>query len=365
MDSTYPHTLSPIPLKSRAAILIAFKQPLELKDDWPVTQLSELAPGECLIELEYAGCCQSDLHIRDNDWGADASIPLIAGHEGVGRIVGIGEHTYGHRINVGDRVGVKFVANACLRCEMCRQGWDGCCLTAQSSIHGLRLNGTFAKYVVSFTDYVTPIPKEVDSAAATPILCAGLTAYKSIKLSNAKFGQWVAIPGAGGGVGHLAVQYARAMGLRVIAIDTGEEKRNLCSKLGAEKWVDFKVSTDLVKDVQIASEGLGPHAAVITAGHPLPFNQALLYLRPTGTLVAAGMPGGEAMLNVPIGLIIAKCLNIVGALVGNRQDMFEALDAVAQGKVECKYSIRDLTEVNEVMQEMKAGKTTGKIVLKI
>lgn len=115
MDSTYPHTLSPIPLKSRAAILIAFKQPLELKDDWPVTQLSELAPGECLIELEYAGCCQSDLHIRDNDWGADASIPLIAGHEGVGRIVGIGEHTYGHRINVGDRVGVKFVANACLR----------------------------------------------------------------------------------------------------------------------------------------------------------------------------------------------------------------------------------------------------------
>ncbi|KAF5345065.1 hypothetical protein D9758_010411 [Tetrapyrgos nigripes] len=184
------------------------------------------------------------------------------------------------------------------------------CPTAWSSIHGLRIDGTFSKYVnptkVSFADYVTPIPKEVDSAAAAPILCAGLTAYKSLKLSNAKFGQWIAVGGAGGGVGHLAIQYAKAMGLRVIAIDAGLEKRDLCLKLGAEKWVDFIVSTDLVKDVQIAADGLGPHVAVITAGHALPFNQALQYLRPTGTLVAAGMPGGEAMLNVPIGLLIAK-----------------------------------------------------------
>ncbi|KAF9061670.1 hypothetical protein BDP27DRAFT_1337764 [Rhodocollybia butyracea] len=361
----HPHTPIAIPVTSRAAVLTTFKQPLELRNDWPVTQPSELAPGECLVELEYAGCCQSDLHIKENDWGANASIPLVGGHEGVGKIVAVGEHTHGHRIKVGDRVGVKWIANACLRCEMCRQGWDGCCPTAQSSIHGLRLNGTFAKYVVSYVDYLTPIPKEVDSAAATPILCAGLTAYKSLKLSNAKFGQWVAIPGAGGGVGHLAVQYARAMGLRVIAIDTGEEKRNLCLSLGAEKWIDFKESTDLVKDVQAASDGIGPHAAVITAGHPLPFNQALLYLRPTGTLVAAGMPGGEAMMNIPIGLLIGKSLNIVGALVGNRQDMAEALDAVAQGKVACKYSIRNLMEVNDVMEEMKAGKTAGKVVLKI
>ncbi|THU98684.1 NAD(P)-binding protein [Dendrothele bispora CBS 962.96] len=354
-----------LPLSSKAAVLTAFKQPLEIKDDWPVKQPSELAPGECLIEMEYAACCQSDIHIRDNDWGADASIPLIGGHEGVGRIVAIADHTFGHHIQVGDRVGVKWFAKTCLRCEMCRQGWDGCCPEAMSSAHGLRINGTFAKYVVSFVDYVTPIPAQLDSATATPILCAGLTVYKALKLSNAKVGQWVAISGAGGGLGHLAIQYATIMGFRVIAIDTGEQKKELCLKLGAEKWVDFMESPDIIKDVQAAADGLGPHAAIVAAGHPLPFNQALSYLRSTGTLVAAGMPGGEAMLNVSIALIIAKCLNIVGTLTGNRQDIAEALDIAAQGKVKCVYSIRELSEVNDVMSEMKAGKITGKVLLKV
>ncbi|THU93240.1 NAD(P)-binding protein [Dendrothele bispora CBS 962.96] len=216
---------------------------------------------------------------------------------------------------------------------------------------------------------VTPIPEGLDSAAATPILCAGVTTYKAVKQSNAKIGDWIAISGAGGGLGHLAVQYAVAMGLRVITIDTGASKRDLCvNQLGAEKWVDFMESKDLVKDVIEAAGGLGPQAscsARLSQLGPIPFSQALLYLRPAGTLVAVGMPAGGAMLNVPIALLVPRCINIVGSATGNRQDMAEALDIVAQGKVKCHCEVRDWEEVNDVLKDLRAGTVTGRVVLRI
>jgi len=182
--------------------------------------------------------------------------------------------------------------------------------------HGFQLDGTFQEYVVSFVDYVTPIPEELDGPAATPILCAGVTAYKALKQTNLIVGQWVAIAGAGGGLGHLAIQYAVAMGLRVLAIDTGETKKTLCLSLGAEKWVDFQESAHLIDDVKAATDGLGPHAAVIAAGNVKPFNQAIMYLRSTGTLVCVGVPGGNAVLNVPVPLLVAKSLTILGSVIG-------------------------------------------------
>jgi propanol-preferring alcohol dehydrogenase len=175
----------------------------------------------------------------------------------------------------------------------------------------------------------------------------------------------VAISGAGGGLGHLAVQYAVAMGLRVLAIDTGETKKKLCLSLGAEKWVDFKESSDLIGDVKKATGGNGPDAAIIAAGEARPFNDALMYLNFKGTLVCVGMPGGNAMLNVPVTLLIAKALTVLGSSIGNQQDVTEALRIAALGKVKCRYQLRSLAEINEVLDELEMGKVAGRVVLKI
>lgn len=240
-----------------------------------------------------------------------------------------------------------------------------CAEQEMNLFHGYTIDGTFAEYVVSYVDHVTPIPENLDSAAATAFLCAGLTVYKGLKQANVRIGDWVAISGAGGGLGHLAVQYAIAMGLRVVAIDTGEAKKHLCLKLGAEKWIDFRESTDIVRDVKVATGGPGPKASLVLASTPEPFNQALLYLNFTGTLVCLGIPGGAALLGAPIRLLVAKSLHIVGSAIGNRQDAIEAMEIAAQGKVKCQYQLRQLHELNQIFEDLEEGKVNGRIVLKL
>jgi len=335
-----------------------------VRTDWPVTQPSELAPNQCLVKLEYSGVCHSDLHIKRNDWGQSAKLPLVGGHEGIGRIVAVGAHSFVDGPHVGDRVGLKWFGNICHQCEFCRTGHESSCAKSRAMTHGFGIHGTFQEYAVSYMEYVTPIPEDVDGAATTPILCAGMTVYRALKRANLTIGQWVAISGAGGGLGHLAVQYACAMGLRVLAIDTGEVKRELALRLGAETWIDFRESEDLVGAVKDATGG-GPHAALIAAGDPRPFSQAVAYLRPTGTLIAVGMPGGGAVMSLPIVSVVAKSLHIVGSAIGNRQDVSEALNVVALGKIKCEHEVRELEDINDIFADMEAGRITGRVVVKL
>ncbi|KAJ7290296.1 hypothetical protein C8J57DRAFT_1493022 [Mycena rebaudengoi] len=155
------------------------------------------------------------------------------------------------------------------------------------------------------------------------------------------------------------------MGLRVIAIDTGDTKRDLCLSLGAEKWIDYKQTADIVKEVKEATGGAGPHAAVIVASNPGPIDQAVMYLRPKGTLVAVGLPSGGVVMTIPIGLLISKCLTIIGSSVGSRQDVIEALEIAARGKVNCHHEVKSFSEINSVFAELAAYNVTGRIVLKM
>ncbi|KAF8190611.1 hypothetical protein K438DRAFT_1970911 [Mycena galopus ATCC 62051] len=353
-----------IPPTARACVITEFGPEYEVKNDHPVVQPTDLAPGECLVKIDYAGACHSDLHIKEGGWGP-VQFPRVGGHEGIGHVVAIGEHTVDSPVKIGDRVGIKWTAKACLRCGLCRTGSESCCTMAMTHGHGHGVDGSFADFVLSYVDYVTPIPQNLNSAAATPLLCAGMTIYKALKETNAKVGDWVVIPGAGGGLGHLGIQYAVAMGLRVVAIDTGDVKRDLCLSFGAERWIDFKKSEDLVKEVKEATGGEGPHAAVVAASNVGPLDQAVLYLRPKGTLVAVGLPSGTPVLTVPIGLLIIKCLTIIGSATGNRQDAIEALDIAARGKVACHVKVRDFSEVNSVFAEMAAQNVAGRVVLKM
>jgi propanol-preferring alcohol dehydrogenase len=211
-------------------------------------------------------------------------------------------------------------------------------------------------------NHVTPIPASLDSRAAAPILCAGVTTYRALKASAAQHGEWIVIPGAGGGLGHLAVQYARVRGLRVIAIDTGADKHALCTKLGAEVWIDFQETSDIVGEVMKATDGTGAHFALVTAGTGAAYQQAVDYLRRNGTLLACGLPP-KATLDASIYAIVVKVMallvsvadlvlkppqqgiKIIGSYIGNRQDAIEALDIAAQGHVVVHYQLKGLSEL--------------------
>ncbi|KAG1862037.1 chaperonin 10-like protein [Suillus subalutaceus] len=354
--------MSNIPKTQTAAVVPHHGAALEIKRDHPVKQPSELAPGECLIKLSCTGVCHTDLHASKDDWPLHANTPLVGGHEGVGEVVAIGENTGECPVKIGDRVGIKWLAYSCLNCEQCRNGREQNCPKAKLS--GFTVDGTFAQYTVSYVHHVTPIPQNLDSNAAASVLCAGVTVYRALKYSRAKIGEWVALPGAGGGLGHLAVQYAVAMGFRVVAIDTGLEKKQLCLELGAEKWIDFKEAKDIVQAVREACDGEGAHCAVVTTASPSGYTQAVDYLRPGGTLMAVGLPG-EAKLEASIFFTVFKSINIIGSYVGNRQDAVEALEIASRGKVVVRYECKGLSELEEVYDALKEGKVAGRIVLEM
>ncbi|OJA11847.1 hypothetical protein AZE42_04070 [Rhizopogon vesiculosus] len=295
--------MSNIPTTQIAAVVPSQGAALQIKRDYPVKQPSELAPGECLVKLFCTGVCHTDLHASNDDWPLHAKVPLVGGHEGVGEVVAIGKNTADCPVKIGDRVGIKWLAYSCLNCEQCRNGREQNCPKAK--ISGFTVDGTFAQYTVSFVHHVTPIPTNLESNAAASILCAGLTVYRALKYSHAKIGDWVALPGAGGGLGHLAIQYAVAMGLRVVAIDTGSDKKKLCMELGAKKWIDFTEVKDIVQAVREACGGEGAHCAIVTSASESGYTQAVDYLRPGGTLMAVGLPG-KAKLEASIFFTVFK-----------------------------------------------------------
>lgn len=354
--------MSNIPKTQIAAVVPSHGAALEIRKDYPVKQPSELAPGECLVKLFCTGVCHTDLHASKDDWPLHANTPLVGGHEGIGEIIAIGANTSDCPVKLGDRVGIKWLAYSCLNCEQCRNGREQNCSKAKLS--GFTTDGTFAQYTVSYVHHVTPIPKNLDSNAAASILCAGLTVYRALKYSNAKIGEWVVLPGAGGGLGHLAVQYAAAMGLRVVAIDTGLEKKKLCLELGAEKWIDFREAKDIVQAVREACDGDGAHCAIVTTADASGYTQAVDYLRPGGTLMAVGLPG-EAKLEASIFFTVFKSINIIGSYVGNRQDAVEALDIASRGRVVVRCEYKGLSELKDAYDALQQGKVAGRIVLEM
>ncbi|KAF7317218.1 PKS-ER domain-containing protein [Mycena chlorophos] len=351
-----------IPNTQHAAVVPHSGDAIEIKTDFPVKTQAELAPGECLVKLHCTGVCHTDLHAAMGDWPIPPKTPLVGGHEGVGIIVAIGDNTSHSPVKVGDRVGIKWLADSCLNCEQCRKGREQTCVEAKLS--GYTVDGTFQQYVVSYVNHVTKIPDGFDSNAAASILCAGVTVYRAIKYSQTTPGDWIVLPGAGGGLGHLAVQYAKVAGLRVIAVDTGADKKALCLSLGADKWIDFKESKDIVADILAITDGLGAHSAVVTAASSSGYKQAIEYLRNGGTLMAVGLPG-KATLEASIFFTVFKSISILGSYVGNRQDAAEAIDIAARGQVKCSFALKQLSDLSAVYEGMTKGTVAGRIVLEM
>lgn len=201
--------------KMQAAVVTAFGRQLELQE-WDIPTPD---PGQILVKTEACGVCHTDLHARNGDWPLKPALPFMPGHEAIGRVVSIGAGLT--IVKEGDRVGVPWLYSACGHCEHCLATWETVCGEAQFG--GYTKNGGFAEYILADPDYVAHIPDGLSATEAAPIICAGITNYKGIKETRAKPGEWIAISGAGG-LGHLAIQYAKAMGLQVCAIDIDDGK---------------------------------------------------------------------------------------------------------------------------------------------
>lgn len=338
----------------KAAVLHALKEPLRIEQ----VPIPEPGHGELLIKVTACGVCHSDLHAVDGDWTPPPVIPLIPGHEVAGKVAKVGPGVTDFA--VGDEVGVPWMYSSCGHCEFCLAGMETICKSGEAT--GYTKPGGYAEYMVAQAAYVGRLPKGTDPYAMAPILCAGVTTYRGLKRTGARPGQWVVIAGIGG-LGHVAVQYARAMGLRVAAVDVADEKLELATSLGAEIVVNA-ARTDPVAAIQ--EKIGGAHAAVVTAVASTAFEQAILMLRPAGTVAYIGLPGGKSdEIRASISAIVNWELSVRGSNVGTRQDLNEAIAFASNGLVKAKIRTIALEDINAVLDEMRKGQVVGRVVLKL
>ncbi|NHZ41539.1 zinc-dependent alcohol dehydrogenase [Massilia aquatica] len=311
-------------------------------------------PGQILVKTEACGVCHTDLHAASGDWPIKPALPFIPGHEGIGIVTALGAGVTA--VKQGDRVGVPWLYSACGHCEYCLAGHEPVCAEAQFG--GFSKNGGFAEYIVADPNYVAHIPAGLAARDAAPLICAGITSYKGIKETQARPGQWIVISGIGG-LGHLAVQYAKAMGLHVCAVDIDEGKLAHAALLGADAVVDARKADaiDLVKSIT----GGGAHGVLITAPSLVAFRQGVGMTRKFGTCVLVGLPAGE--FPTPLFDVVANCITIRGSFVGSRLDMAEALAFGVDGKVKADIELQPLSAINDVFDRLKRGDVPSRVVL--
>lgn len=338
-----------MPKTMKAAVVHAFGEPLRIEE----VKVPLPGPGQILVKIEASGVCHTDLHAAEGDWPVKPSLPFIPGHEGVGFVAAVGSGV--NRIKEGDRVGVPWLYTACGCCEHCLTGWETLCESQQNT--GYSVNGSYAEYVLADPNFVGVLPKNIGFVEIAPILCAGVTVYKGLKVTRARPGQWVAISGIGG-LGHIAVQYARAMGLHVAAIDVDDSKLELARKLGAELTVNAlnqDPATVIQRDIG------GAHGVLVTAVSNSAFGQAIGAARRGGTVALVGLPPGD--FPAPIFDVVLKAISITGSIVGTRADLQEAMDFAGEGLVSATCNTDQLDNINLILDQMRAGKIEGRTVL--
>ncbi len=333
----------------KAAVVREFGKPLHIED----APVPEPGPGEIQVKIEACGVCHTDLHAAHGDWPVRPNPPFIPGHEGVGYVSGVGAGV--KNVKEGDRVGVPWLYTACGHCVHCLGGWETLCESQKNT--GYSVNGGFADYVVADPNYVGHLPANIGFVEIAPVLCAGVTVYKGLKVTDTKPGDWVAISGVGG-LGHMAVQYARAMGLRVAAVDIDPSKLKLAAELGAEITVN---ATETDPAAHLQKEIGGAQGVLVTAVSNAAFSQALGMARRGGTISLNGLPPGDFPL--PIFGVVLNGLTVRGSIVGTRLDLQESLDFASAGLVHAHTATAALDDINDIFARMQAGKIDGRIVL--
>ena len=317
-------------------------------------QLRPLQHGEALVQMEYCGVCHTDLHVKNADFGDVTGVTL--GHEGVGKVIEIAEGVTS--LQVGDRVSIAWLFESCGHCEYCTTGRETLCRDVKNA--GYTVDGAMAEQAIVKADYAVKVPEGLDPAAASSVTCAGVTTYKAVKVSNVKPGQWIGVFGIGG-LGNLAVQYAKhVFGAKVIAFDISDDKLAFAKEVGADVVVN-SLHEDPVEAAKRVTGGKGLDATVITAVAKTPFNQAIDVVKAGARVVAVGLPVDKMDLDIP--RLVLDGIQVVGSLVGTRQDLQEAFQFAAEGKVVPKVALRPVEDINAIFEEMEEGKITGRMVI--
>jgi len=335
----------------KAAVVHEFGRALRIEE----VPVPTVVAGSILVKVVASGVCHTDLHAADGDWPVKPSLPFIPGHEGVGYVAAVGAGV--NTVKEGDRVGVPWLHTACGHCEHCITGWETLCDGQQMT--GYTVNGGYAEYVLADPGYVGHLPQGVGFGEIAPVLCAGVTVYKGLKVLECKPGDWVAISGIGG-LGHLAVQYAKAMGFHVIAVDIDDAKLKLAKSLGADMVVNA-ARQNPVQEVQTAIRGA--HGVLVTAVSRSAFSQGLGMLHKRGTMSLVGLPPGDFAL--PIFDVVLNAKTVRGSIVGTRKDLQEALAFAGEGKVRTTFTEDRLDNINGVLDRMRRGAIEGRVVMRI
>jgi propanol-preferring alcohol dehydrogenase len=334
----------------KAAVLKEIGKPLVIEEvPTPVP-----GPGQVLIRVEACGVCHSDLHLAQGDWDLlrpVTKVPLILGHEAAGTVAAVGDGVTTPKI--GDRVGVAWIHYTCGECEFCKEGREELCL--KQKVTGCMVDGGFAEYILAPATHASPLPASFDLAEIAPQLCAGLTVYKAMKAAGVAAGQRMAVFGAGG-LGHIAIQIAKAMGVQVGAVDIADDKLEFAKSMGAE-WT---INAAEAVPKKLRSMG-GVHVAMVCAASAPAYETALRCLRRGGTMAVVGM-ANEPFKVSAVSLISTEA-HIVASAVGTRADLQELFGLMEKYPIRCKIEKRPLEDVNDVFDQMKRGALIGRTVL--
>ena len=326
----------------KAAVVRSFDRPLEIEE----LPIPVPGPEQVLVRIEASGLCHTDIHAARGEWPIKPSPPFIPGHEGVGIVERVGTgNMYG--LEPGMRVALPWLGYACGTCKYCNSGRETLCMSQLNM--GYAINGGFAEYALGYARHVVRVPDGVDPVDAAPLTCAGVTTYKAVKVSEARSSDLVAVFGVGG-LGHLAVQYARITGASVVAVDVNEARLETARELGAEHVVKAS-EEDPVAAIQRLG---GADAAIATAVSPKPFQQAYQSLARGGRLVCVGLPA-ENHLEIPIFETVLGALEVRGSIVGTRHDLEEVFELHRRGLTSVEYEERHLHEVNEAIEQVLDG----------
>lgn len=331
----------------KAAVVPELAAPLQIRD----VPVPTPGPGQVLVRIEASGICHTDIHAARGEWPVKPKMPLIPGHEGVGRVVEVG--TGDSPVGVGDRVALPWLGHACGHCRYCVTGWETYCQTPQYM--GYTMDGGYAEFALGYASHVVKVPDEVSSFDAAPITCAGVTTYKALKVARPQPADTAMVVGIGG-LGHLALQYANAFGTTTVAVDVDDTKLALAQELGADHVVDARGD----QAGELAKLG-GVDIAVVTVPSPQAMRAAHAALNPNGRLVLVGLPA-DNRLELPVFETVLKGISVVGSLVGTRNDLAEAFALHAQGRTRVVAEPRRLEEVNDCFEEVLAGKVPARLV---
>ncbi|MFJ2717922.1 zinc-dependent alcohol dehydrogenase [Streptomyces sp. NPDC087437] len=332
----------------KAAVVRTFGEPLVVEE----RPDPEPGPGQVRVRVEACGLCHTDIHAAHGDWPVKPNPPFVPGHEGVGLVEKLGAGVT--HLSVGQRVAMPWLGHACGRCEHCLSGWETLC--EQQVNTGYGCDGGYAEKMLAWADFAQPVPDGVSALDAAPLTCAGVTTYKALKVAGVRPAQLVAVSGVGG-LGHLAVQYAKIAGAGVAAIEVTDDKLELAAELGADILIDARTQ-DVGRELKRHG---GAHAAIALAVNEAAFEAVASGLRRGGKLVMVALPA-QGTVRVPIFDTVLGGTSVIGSIVGTRQDLAEVFQLHAEGRTRVIRESRPLSAVNESIDEVLRGQVKARIV---